>query len=157
MSDESTKRAAQEYLAGKLSDEGQIYEDQLNKAAAIALAPAVWKRVTDTIIAKCAEWNKVTQEQTFTCKETALGDLRIWCAGRSLQMTVHYDFNKLLITIKNAARLEHEKDVLLHIEGYSTGSGREAHLVRSDETVNLDMLILGELRVLAGIGRQANP
>ena len=58
MSDESTKRAAQEYLAGKLSDEGQIYEDQLNKAAAIALAPAVWKRVTDTIIAKCAEWNK---------------------------------------------------------------------------------------------------
>ena len=69
-------------------------------------------------------------------------------------MTVHYDSRKLLITLRNAGRLEHEKDVLLHIEGYSTGSHRDAHLVRNDEPVNVDILILGELRVLTGIGRQ---
>lgn len=154
MSDESTKRAAEEYLAAKLAEEGQSYEAKLNLDTAIALAPVVWKRVRDLIITKCAEWNKVTQEQTFTCTETALGDLRVWCAARSLGMTIHYDFNKLLITVKNTGRREFEKDVLLHIEGYSTGNGRDARLVRSDEPVNIDMLILGELRVLAGIGRK---
>jgi len=39
-------------------------------------------------------------------------------------MTVHYDSKKLLITVKNAGRLEHEKDVILRIEGYRTGSDR---------------------------------
>jgi hypothetical protein len=154
MSDESTKRAAQEYLAAKLSDEGQVYEAKINAAAAIELAPVVWKRVRDLVILKCAEWNKVTQEQTFTCTETALGDLRVWCPARSLGMTIHYDFKKLLITVKNTGRRAHEKDVLLHIEGYSTDSGRDARLVRSDEPVNLDILLLNELRVLSGIGRQ---
>jgi hypothetical protein len=156
MSDENTKQAAQEYLAAKLAEEGQSYEAKLNMETAIALAPAVWKKVRDLITTKCAEWNKVTQERTFTCSETALGDLRVWCAARSLGMTVHYDFKKLLITVKNSGRREHEKDVLLHIEGYSTGPGRDARLVRSDEPVNLDMLILGELRVLSGIGRKPN-
>ena len=31
MGDESTKRAAQEYLAAKLSKEGQSYEDKMNR------------------------------------------------------------------------------------------------------------------------------
>jgi hypothetical protein len=34
---------------------------------------------------------------------------------------------------------------------------RDAHLVRNDEVVNLDMLLLGELRVLTGMKRQRNP
>jgi hypothetical protein len=42
----------------------------------------------------------------------------------------------------------------LHIEGYSTGSERSAHLVRNDEAVNVPVLILGELRILSGMGRQ---
>jgi hypothetical protein len=156
MNDESTKRAAEEYLAAKLAEEGQSYEDKLNREAAVSLAPRVWKRAAETVIAKCTEWNAVTKEQTFTCKETALGDLRIWCAGRSQLMTVQYDSKKRLITIKNSARPEHEKDLILSIEGYSTGFGREAHLVRNNQPVNLNVLILGELRVLAGLSRQTS-
>jgi hypothetical protein len=83
-----------------------------------------------------------------------LGDLRIWCAGTSQHLTVHYDSRKLLIFIRNSARLEHETDVIMRIEGYSTDSGRDTRLVRNDQTVNFDMLILGELRVLAGLSRQ---
>jgi hypothetical protein len=154
MGDESTKRAAQEYLASRLSEEGQSYEDQLNRETAISLAPAVWRQFTGTIIAKCQEWNSVTEEQTFTWKETVLGDIRILCAGRSQQMLVHYDSNKRSITIKNTARPEHEPDTLLHIEGHSTDSGREAHLVRNKQPVNPDMLLLGHLRMLAGLSRQ---
>ena len=155
MGDESTKRAAQEYLAAKLSREGQGYEDKMNQEAAEKLAPAVWKNVANTIITKCREWNDITGEQTFSVKETLLGDLRILCAGRSPQMIVNYDSRRLLVTIKNGGRLEHEKDVILHVEGYSTGASRAARLVRNDQTVNLDLLITGELRVLAGLSRQA--
>src|SRR6266851_6103290 len=157
MIDESTKQAAQEYLAAKLTEEEQIYEDTHNLALAVARAPMVWKSVKDSIFEKCREWNEITQEETLTCKETAIGDIRIWCAARSKQMTVHYDSRKLLVTMKNAGRLEHEKDVILSIEGYRTGSDREqrdAHLVRNEMAVNVDMLIVGELRVLTGMSRQ---
>jgi len=156
MGDESTKRAAQEYLAERLSKEGQSYEDGLNRKAAERLAPAVWKRVADMVIAKCEEWNVVAGERTFAYRETLLGDLRILCAGRSQQMVVHYDSQKLLIVIKNTARPEHEKDAILLIEGYSTGTERDARLMRNNEPVNLEMLIVGELRVLAGMSRRAN-
>ena len=154
MRDESAKRAAQEYLAGKLSAEGQRHEDKLNREVAEKLGPAVWKRVADTVIAQCREWNGIANEQTFTCRETMLGDLRILCAGRSQQMVVHFDSRKLLVIIKNSARLEHEKDVVLFVEGYATESGRDARLMRNGEPVNLDLLITGELRVLAGLSRQ---
>src|SRR6267143_5107657 len=97
MRDESTKQAAQEYLAAKLTEEEQIYEETHNVALAVARAPLVWKSVKDAIFEKCAEWNAVTQEETLICKETAIGDLRIWCAARSKQMTVHFDSKKLLI------------------------------------------------------------
>jgi hypothetical protein len=156
MRDESTKQAAQEYLATKLTEEEQQYEREHNMATAVARSLLVWKRLKDAILAQCNVWNTVTQEETLTCKETPIGDLRIWCAPRSKQMTVLYDSRKLLITVKNAGRLEHEKDVILHIEGYRTGADRDARLVRNDEPVNIDMLILGELRVLTGIGRQRN-
>ncbi len=156
MSDPITKRAAEEYLAAKLAEEGQSYEDKLNSEAAVSLAPQVWKRSAATVVTKCSEWNAVTKEQTLTCKETTLGDLRISCAGRSQLMTVQYDSGKRLITIKNTARPEHEKDAVLRMEGYSTGSGRDARLVRNDEIVNFDMLIVGELRVLAGLSRKTN-
>ncbi len=155
--DETTKQAAQEYLATKLTEEELIYEAQQNLALATARSYLVWKSVKDSIFEKCREWNAVTQEETLTCKETALGDLRIWCAARSKQMTVHYDSRKLLITVKNAGRLEHEKDVLLHIEGYRTGperTDRGIRLIRSEQPVNIELLIVGELRVLTGIGRQ---
>jgi hypothetical protein len=154
MRDESTKQAAQEYLAAKLAEEEQAYEDKLNKETAVARAPAVWTNLKEAIFAQCSEWNAVTEEQTLKCKETLMGDLRVWCAARSKQMTVHYDSKKLLITVKNAGRLEHEKDVILLIEGYRTDSDREAHLVRNEQPVNVDMLILGELRVLTGMSRQ---
>jgi hypothetical protein len=156
MGDESTKRAAQEYLAAKLSKEGQSHENKLNLEAAERLGPAVWKNVASTVIAKCQEWNAVAGEQTFSYKETLLGDLRVLCAGRTQQMLVHYDSRKLVVVIKNGARLEHEKDVVLQIEGYATASGeRLAQLVRNEQPVNLDLLITGELRVLAGLSRQA--
>jgi hypothetical protein len=157
MRDESTRQAAQEYLAAKLTEEEQIYEDKHNMAMAVARSPLLWKSVKDAIFEKCREWNAVTQEETLTCKETAIGDIRIWCAARSKQMTVHYDSKKLLITVKNAGRLEHEKDVILRIAGYRTGSDRadrDVHLVRNEQTVNVDMLIVGELRVLTGLSRQ---
>jgi hypothetical protein len=157
MRDESAKQAAQEYLAAKLTEEDQLYEDTQNMALAVARAPLVWKGIKDSIFAKCGEWNAVTEEETLTCKETAIGDIRIWCAARSKQMTVHYDSRKLVIKVKNAGRLEHEKDVILHIEGYRTGADRadrDVHLVRNEQPVNMEMLIVGELRVLTGLGRQ---
>ena len=157
MRDETTRQAAQEYLAAKLTEDEQKYEDEHNRATAITRSLVVWKRFKDAILAQCCEWNAVTREETLTCKETPVGDLRIWCAGRSKAMAVHYDSRKLLITVKNAGRLEHEKDVILRIEGYRTGperDDRDARLVRNEQPVNMEMLILGELRVLTGIGRQ---
>jgi len=84
MADESAKRAAQEFLAAKLSEEGQLYENKVDLEAALALGPKVWKKLADTVIANCREWNAVTGEQSLTCKETVLDDLHIRCAGREL-------------------------------------------------------------------------
>jgi hypothetical protein len=157
MRDESAKQAAQEYLAAKLSEEELIYEDTQNKALALARSPMVWKYIKDTIFEKCREWNAITQEETLTCKETAMGDLRIWCGARRQQMMVHYDSKRLLITVRNGGRLEHEKDVILHMEGYRTGperTDRDVHLVRNEQAVNIDMLLVSELRVLTGLERQ---
>ena len=78
----------------RLSEVGQSHQDKLNMETGIVLAPAVWKKFADTVTATCKEWNEVTQEQTLTCKETILGDLRIWCAGRTQQLTVHYDHHQ---------------------------------------------------------------
>jgi hypothetical protein len=160
MRDETTRQAAQEYLATKLSEEEQKYEDELNAALAAARCLHVWKNVKDSVLEKCREWNAVTQEETLTCKETMLGDIRIWCGAQSKQMTVHFDSRKLLIKVINAGRLEHEKDVILHIEGYRTGPNREdrdTRLMRNEQPVNIDLLIVGELRVLTGMQRQRNP
>src|SRR5271154_1276824 len=154
MRDESTKQAAQEFLAAKLTEEAQKLEDKLNQETAVARSLQVWKHFRDSIFSQCSEWNSVTQEETLTCKETPLGDLRVWCAATSKHLTVHYDSRKLLVTLKNGGRRENETDVILHIEGYSTGSDRSAHLVRNDEAVNVPVLILGELRILSGMGRQ---
>ncbi len=154
MRDETTKQAAQEFLATKLAEENQKLEEKLNNETAVARSLHVWKKFRDSVFAQCTEWNSVTKEETLTCKETPLGDLRIWCAARSKQMTVHYDSRKLTVTIKNAARPENEKDAVLFIEGYAMESGRDAQLFRNNEPVNVSMLILGELRLLTGIGRQ---
>jgi hypothetical protein len=154
MRDESTRQAAQEFLAAKLTEEAQKLEDKLNQETAVARSLQVWKHFRDSIFSQCNEWNSVTQEQTLTCKETPLGDLRVWCAATSKHLTVHYDSRKLLVTLKNGGRRENETDVILHIEGYSAGSERSAHLVRNDEAVNVPVLILGELRILSGMGRQ---
>ena len=158
--DDNTKQAAQEYLAGKLTEDERIYEAKQNRATAVARSLQVWKSFRDSIAQKCREWNAITQEETLTCKETPMGDLRIWCAARSKQMTVHYDSQKLLIIIKNAGRLEHEKDVILFIRGYRKSfdnEDRDARLERNDEPINPDMLIVGELRVLTGMSRQRTP
>jgi hypothetical protein len=154
MRDESTKQAAQEFLAARLAEEGQKHEDKLNRETAVARSLQVWKTFRDAVFAQCNEWNSVTQEDTLTCKETPIGDLRVWCAATSKQMTVHYDSKKLTVIVRNGARHEVEKDATLRIEGYSTDSGRDAHLVKNDEAVNVPVLILGELRLLTGIGRQ---
>ncbi len=157
MHDEGAKRAAEEYLAAKLSEEGQNHEAQLNREAAMSLGFTVWKRLADTVNLQIREWNNVTKEQTLTCRETALGDLRIRCAGRPHQMLVHYESRKLLVTIKNTARPDTEPDTYLTVEGYPTGIGttRDARLVRNNEPANMDMLILGHLRVLAGLSQRA--
>lgn len=155
MADESAKRAAEEYLAAKLSAETQGEEDRLNGETAAKLATSVWKHVADTVTAKCKEWNEVVREQVFTCRETMLGDLRILCAGRPQQLIVHFDSRKLSIILKNSARPTHETDVILQIEGYSAGNGRSARLIRNNELVNLEMLLVGELRVLAGLNRRS--
>lgn len=155
--DDNTKQAAQEYLAGKLTEDQRIYEAQQNRAVAIARCLQVWKSFRDSIMQKCREWNSITGEETLSCKETPLGDLRIWCAARSMQMIVHYDSQKLIIVIKNAGRLEHEKDVILFIRGYRKSwdsEDRGVRLERNDEAINPDMLIVGELRVLTGMSRQ---
>ena len=157
MIDESAKQAAQEYLAAKLSEEEQIYEDTQNRVLAVARSAMVWKYFRDKVFESCREWNAITGEETLTCKETALGDLRIWCAARKQQMMVYYDSTRLRITVKNGARLEHEKDVILHLEGYRTGThrdDRDVHLVRNEQAVNIELLIVGELRVLTGMSRQ---
>src|SRR2546422_9610705 len=155
MRDESAKQAAQEYLAAKLTEEEQIYEDTQNRALALARSPKVWKYIKDTIIEKCREWNAITQEETLTCKETAMGDLRIWCGARRQQMMVHYDSKRLLITVRNGGRLEHEKNVVLHMEGYRTGpegTGPGVHLVRNEQPVKIELVMGGELRGVTGIG-----
>jgi hypothetical protein len=103
----------------------------------------------------CAEWNTVTKEQTLTCRETVLGDLRIRCAGRSHQLILHYDSRRRFIQVENSAREDYEPEVILLIEGYSKDSGRDARLMRNDEPVNLEHLIVGQLRVLAGMSRKA--
>jgi hypothetical protein len=157
MRDETTKQAAQDFLAAKLAEEGQKHEDKLNKEIAVSRSLHVWKNFRDAVFAQCSEWNAVTQEQTLTCTETPVGDFRVRCSATAKQMTVYYDSKKLLITVRNGARLEVERDAILHIEGYSSGSGRDAHLVRNNETVNIASLILGELRLLAGMGRQKAP
>jgi len=47
--------------------------------------------------------------------------------------------------------------VVLSIEGYETASGaRDARLMRNKEAVNLNTLILGHLRLLAGLSRKAD-
>jgi len=141
MGDESARRAAEEYLAAKLSAETQNEEDRLNREAAGRLATSVWKYLAETVTAKCKEWNQIAGEQVLTCRETMLGDLRILCAGRSQQLVIHLDSRKLLIILKNSARLSHETDIIMLIEGYRTSSGRAARLMRNEEPVNLDMMI----------------
>jgi hypothetical protein len=155
MGDESAKRAAEEYLAAKLSAETQSEENKLNREAAERLATSVWKRMADTVAARCKEWNEVAGEQVLTCRETLLGDLRILCSGRPVQLVVHFDSRKLQIVLKNSARPSHETDMILLVEGYSTGRERSARLMRNEEPINLDMLLVGELRVLAGLSRRA--
>jgi hypothetical protein len=160
MGDESTRRAAQEYLAGRLTEQQYIQEQKLNAALAVERAPLVWKNVKEVVFRKCDEWNAITNEQTLTCKETVMGDLRVWCSSTAKYMNVHFDSRSLLIAVKNASRLEHETDVVLRIEGCRSGAGvddRDVRIIRNDdEVVNIDMLILGELRVLVGMTRQKN-
>lgn len=156
MSKETVKRAAQEFPAERLSEQRLTAEQTLNRDAAIALAPALWKELAETIVAMCHEWNAVTKEQSLTCKETMLGDLRIRCAGRPHQLVFHFDAGKRLIKVENSAREEHEPKVLLSIEGYPTESGRGARLMRNCEVVNLEMMVLGQLRVLAGLSRRTD-
>jgi hypothetical protein len=100
---DETKRAAQEFLAAQFTEAVQIEEDRLNSQAAIALAPEVWKRVAETFIAQCEAWNAITKEESLSCKETILGDLRVRCAGKPDIITVHYDSKKLQVILKNTA------------------------------------------------------
>jgi hypothetical protein len=153
MATDETKRAAQEFLAAQFTEAVQIQEERLNNEAAVALAPKVWKRVAETFVAQCEAWNAITKTESLSCKETILGDLRIRCAGRPDIITVHFDSRKLQVILKNTARLEHEGDSTFFIQGYNAGT--EADLSRNNQRANLEVVVLGELRVLAGIGRTA--
>jgi hypothetical protein len=68
---------------------------------------------------------------------------------------VHFDSKTRTVTIKNTARPGNEPDTLLKIEGYATETARGAYLVRNNEAMNLEMMVLGHLRVLAGLNRRA--
>lgn len=120
MAGESIKPAAQEYLAERLNEDGLTYEQSLNREAAIALAPAVCKKVTETVFAICKEWNTVTKEKTFACKDTMMGDLRIRGAGREHQMIVRFEAAKRLVRIENTAR-----------EDFRTQGGAEHRRIRT--------------------------
>jgi hypothetical protein len=155
MADEATKQAAQEYLAAKLSDEEQHYEDELNDALADKRGLHFWKELKDLVLKKCSEWNSVTGEETLSCKETMMGDLRIVCGAK--QLIVRFESRRRLITLVNSGRLEHEKDVVLRLEGYRTGPQREdrdLRLMLNGEAIHIDKFLLGELRVLTGMKRQ---
>src|SRR5207247_9722293 len=106
MRDESTKQAAQEYLATKLTEQQQRYEDEQNHATAETRSIVVWRRLRDSLVAQCKEWNAVGGEETLTGKETPLGDLRVWCAALSKQMTVHFDSRSRLLPLGIAGRLD---------------------------------------------------
>src|SRR5260221_8441105 len=154
MSTDRTKQAAQEFLATRLTEDFEAREKRLNQDAAVALCRVVWNRVAATVREKCKQWNQVTGEETLTCKETLLGDLRIRCAGRPHQLSVHFDSAKLLVTLKNTARAEHETDIVLNIEGYATENRRDAHVTPNGPVPNPDIVFLAQLRVLAGMTRQ---
>lgn len=154
MADDTIKQAAQEYLAAQFTEEGLTYEEKLSRDASIALAPKIWKSVVEKVSTMCQEWNSVTQEKTLTCKETVVGDLRIRCAGRPHQLIFHFDFKRRLIRVENTARQDYEPKIVLLIKGYAADSGRDARLERNDEPVNLELLVVGQLRVLAGLSRK---
>jgi len=154
MSTDRAKDSAQEFFAEKLSRDFEAQEAKLNHEAAVRLCRVVWTRVATAVQNNCKQWNQVTGEETLACKETLLGDLRIRCAGRPQQLSIHFDPAKLLITLKNTARAEHETDVVLNIEGYATENGRDAHVVHNGLVANPDAVFLAELRVLAGMTRQ---
>ena len=155
MSTDKTKDSAQEFFAEKLSLDFEAQEAKLNHEAAVRLCRVVWTRVANSVQHKCQQWNQVTGEETMVCKETLMGDLRIRCIERQHQLSIHFDPAKLLITLKNSARAEHETDIVLNIEGYATENGaRDAHLVHNGQIANPDTVILGEFRVLAGMTRQ---
>jgi hypothetical protein len=156
MGNDSIKRAAEEYLAERLTEEeGLTADEKLNREAANAYGPVVWKHLVETVTSMCQEWNSVTKDPTLTCKETVLGDLRIRCAGRTThQVIIHYEPKRRLVRVENTARLDHEPKVVLSIEGYAADSGRSARLMRNNEPVNLEMLMLGQIRVLAGLSRK---
>ena len=155
MSTDKTKDSAQEFFAEKLSQDFEAQEAKLNHEAAVRLCRVVWNRVANSVQHKCKQWNQVTGEETMVCKETLMGDLRIRCAGRPHQLSIHFDPSKLLITLKNTARAEHETDVVLQIEGYATeNGGRDAQLVHNGQVASADAVLLGEFRVLAGMTRQ---
>lgn len=152
MSSDNIKRAAEEYLAERLNEEGLTAEEKLNREAADTHAPAVWKHLVDTVMSMCNEWNSVTQDPTLTCNETVLGDLRIRCTGRAPhQIIIHYEPKRRLVRVENTAREDHEPKVALSIEGYATDSGRSARLMRNNEPVNLETLMLRQIRILAGL------
>jgi hypothetical protein len=65
MADEQVKRAAQEYLAERLSEEGLTYEQTLNRDAAIKHSLDVWKKAADTIHVMVNQWNAETKEKTL--------------------------------------------------------------------------------------------
>ena len=85
-----------------------------------------------------------------------MGDLRIRCTGRTHEMVVRFESAKRLVRIDNTARPDHEPKVVLSIEGYATDSAHYARLMRIREVVNLEMLMLGQLRLLCGLNRRGD-
>ena len=146
MVDDPIKQAAQEFLVAQFTEDGLASEEQQGREAAISLAPALWKSVLQEVSAICLKWNSVTNQQTLSCKETPLGDLRIRCAGRLHQLMFHYDSKRRLIRVENTVRQDYEPRVVLLISAYRTDSGYRARLIRNDEPVNLELLVVGQLR-----------
>jgi len=158
MSTDRTKDSAQEFFAEKLSRDFEAQEAKLNHEAAVRLCRVVWNRASPPPSAKNASnGTRSLAKKHSPARKPCSANLRVRCAGRPHQLSVHFDPGKLLITLKNTARAEHETDVVLNIEGYAAESGRDAHVVHNGLVASPDTVFLAELRVLAGMDPPVNP
>lgn len=131
-------------------------EEKLNREAANAYGPTVWKHGRNRHIdVQRVEFRRSGPHADLQ-RNGARGSPHSMRRQDPTPLIIHYEPKRRLVRVENTARLDHQPKVVLSIEGYATGSGRGARLMRNNEPVNLEMLMLGQIRVLAGLSRKGN-